>query len=216
MQGETSNEPSGMYEQPKLTHLQSVTTISVDDMTGTKSEYTQSVLSLEKTNSKGYGHSPKAQPQPQQWNSDANQTPDPDSTPDNDEAAKQKKTFLFLKLNDGVSSLNVFALMLAYFGVITLLALQIDFMSFLLDDNFNIVDDEAARVMGNIGFTGTVASIMFGLVLGTLMDIVGRKIPTVAGLFVTGIFTSIIPVPKHIAWLYLFRCINNIATMPLT
>ena len=106
--------------------------------------------------------------------------------------------------------------MLAYFGVITLMALQIDFMSFLLDDNFNIIDDEAARVMGNIGFTGTVASIMFGLLLGALLDIIGRKVPTVAGLFLTGIFTSIIPVPKHIAWLYLFRCINNIGTMPLT
>ena len=105
--------------------------------------------------------------------------------------------------------------MLAGFGVTIIPALQVDFMSFLLDDNFNIVDEEAAKVMSNINLTGTVTSMIFGLLLGTLLDIIGRKIPTVAGLFVTGIFTSIIPLPEHIAWLYLFRGLNTIGTIPL-
>lgn len=95
------------------------------------------------------------------------------------------------------------------------MSLQIDFISFLLDAHFDLRDEEAAKAVGNIGFAGTLASISIEMVLGTLMDLVGRKVPMVTGMLLAGLMTALIPFPRKLAWLYCIRCFINIGIQPL-
>ena len=120
-----------------------------------------------------------------------------------------------MKLNDGVTKFNVASLLLAIFGGVALLSLQIDFFSYLFDAHFGLEDEEAAEAIGDIDFAATLASITFETVLGTIMDLVGRKGPTVSGLVLTCVMTILVPFPRKLAWLYAIRCFINIGVQPL-
>lgn len=93
--------------------------------------------------------------------------------------------------------------------------MQTDFISYLLDDHFGIVDSDAGEVIGDIGFVGDLASVSTELILGTLMDLVGRKIPSIAGLILAASATLATPFPKKIGWIYAIRCLTNVGTLPL-
>lgn len=86
--------------------------------------------------------------------------------------------------------------MISHFGYMLMLSTVANFTSFLLDDNFGITDARAAKVMGNLGTVADIASVMTELVLGTLMDLIGRKIPSIAGLLIAGTGTLLCPVPN--------------------
>ena len=101
-----------------------------------------------------------------------------------------------LKMHEGVSPWNVIAFLLSSFACIMQLNMIATFTSFLLDDNFNITDDEAAKTLGNLGLSGDVASVSSEIALGTLMDLMGRKVLSISGLAIAGIGTLVSPLPK--------------------
>ena len=120
-----------------------------------------------------------------------------------------------LKLKKGVSYWNVITLLFGFFAVQTQLNLQVGFTSFLLDENFGKTDSDAAEILGNMGFIGDIASVSTELVLGTLMDLVGRKIPSIAGLLLSGTGTLVSPWPNKLVGIYVLRCAINIGCLPL-
>ena len=92
---------------------------------------------------------------------------------------------------------------------------NVNFTSFLLDDNFGITDADAARVIGNLGTAGDITSVSTELVLGTLMDLIGRKIPSVGGLILAGTGFLLTPIPKKLGGVYCFRCMIDVGALPL-
>ena len=88
------------------------------------------------------------------------------------------------------------------------------FTSYLLDDRHNIRDQEAGRVIGNLGTTSDIFAVITGLFLGSLMDLVGRKLPSVAGLLISGTGTLLNPVPSNLLGLYFCRVMVNIGALP--
>ena len=120
-----------------------------------------------------------------------------------------------LKMHEGVSPWNVIAFLLSSFACIMQLNMIATFTSFLLDDNFNITDDEAAETLGNLGLAGDIASVSSEIALGTLMDLMGRKVLSISGLAIAGIGTLISPLPKQIYGLYIIRCVIDIGVIPM-
>ena len=53
------------------------------------------------------------------------------------------------------------------------------------------------------------------LFLGALMDAVGRKLPSIIGLFIAGTGTLLSPVPSKMPGLYVLRILTNIGVLPL-
>ena len=129
--------------------------------------------------------------------------------------AKDYRSCMKLRMKDGVTRLNVFSLLLGVFAVNITLALWNSFTVYLLDDNFDIVDDDAAKVLGNIGFVGDIASASTELFLGTLMDVFGRKAISVSGLLIAGLASLSSPFPRRLIGVYCLRCTANIGNMPL-
>lgn len=72
------------------------------------------------------------------------------------------------------------------------------FISYLLVDCYNISSHDAGEIVGKLGFYSDVSVICFDLVLGTLMDILGRKGPSIFGILVAGISLVLMPIPDQI------------------
>ena len=129
--------------------------------------------------------------------------------------AKGYRSCMKLRMKDGVTRLNVFSLLVGVFAINIQLALWNSFTVYLLDDNFGIVDDKAAKVLGNIGFVGDIASASTELILGTLMDVFGRKAISITGLLVAGLASLSSPFPRRLIGIYCLRCAANIGILPL-
>ena len=56
---------------------------------------------------------------------------------------------------------------------------------------------------------------MTELVLGTLMDLVGRKIPSITGLVIAGTGTLLFPVPHRLVGLYFCRVAIDVGILPI-
>ena len=89
------------------------------------------------------------------------------------------------------------------------------FTTFLLADNFDITDNEAAKVLGNMGTIGDVASVSTEFFVGYIMDSFGRRIPCIVGLILSGIGYASNPLPNRLIGLYCLRAFNNVAALPL-
>ena len=74
------------------------------------------------------------------------------------------------------------------------------FLSFIVKDPryYDIPKDKLANYLGTLTFIAELFIIPSHLILGGLMDNVGRKWPTVIGLFVSGVCIALIPLGKSI------------------
>ena len=80
--------------------------------------------------------------------------------------------------------------------------------------NFGISDDDTGKVIGNLGFIGDIGSVSSEFVIGSAMDLFGRKGITVFGLFVAGLGLAAQPLPSQIGWLYPLRVISCVGVIP--
>ena len=90
------------------------------------------------------------------------------------------------------------------------------FTSYLLEDRHDIVDAEAAKTLGNLGLFSDLGALSFNLFLGSLMDLIGRKLISVAFLGISGVTVTAIWIPKGLGGVYACRIINNIGLLPLS
>ena len=119
-----------------------------------------------------------------------------------------------MRLKPKVTRINAVSTWLNSFVIQMVVTLQVTSISYLLEDRYNVTDDEAAAVVGNLGTVGDVASVASEVALGYAMDFFGRKIPIVAGVFVAGIATFSDPLPRRLAGLYPLRGLCSIGYIP--
>lgn len=100
---------------------------------------------------------------------------------------KKENSFIGIKLNEGASAWNVASLLAASLASMIISSMTTDFISYLLDENFNIVDSEASKVISNMGLTATIVELPIKLLLGALMDLTGRKWLAISGLALMGL-----------------------------
>lgn len=120
-----------------------------------------------------------------------------------------------LKLKPGVKILNVAGLLFGSFSVTLQVQLMASFTSYLLEDRHDMTTQEAGEAVGELGTVSDIAAMLSELFLGALMDAVGRKLPSVIGLFIAGTGTLLSPVPSKMAGLYVLRIITNVGVLPL-
>lgn len=108
---------------------------------------------------------------------------------------KPANKFLMLKMNENVTGFNVST----YFLIQSACSIGITFMnSFLVYivkdlEYYNVPKADLGRVLGDLTFVAELFIIPSHLILGALMDAVGRKYPTALGLLLAGISISLIP-----------------------
>ena len=119
-----------------------------------------------------------------------------------------------MKLRHGASKCMVASLILGQFAAHLMVGIMGHFMVYLLDDRHDIHDQDAARVIGNMGTVSEIFAISTQLALGALMDLYGRKIWSVGGLALATLGTLMSPVPTNLPALYVCRVITNVGTLP--
>jgi len=74
------------------------------------------------------------------------------------------------------------------------------FLSYVVKspEYYDIPRDEVGEVVGSLAFYSELAILPWHLLLGGIMDTVGRKIPTVLGLLLSGVSIIGIPFGKNI------------------
>lgn len=73
----------------------------------------------------------------------------------------EDKNFLWMPLNDDVKRRNVASYMLAYFGLVCVASMNLDFFSFLLEDNLAITGGDAADVISKVSLVCTIVILSF-------------------------------------------------------
>ena len=122
----------------------------------------------------------------------------------------------YLSLKPGVTKFMVFSFILGYFSVTIQKQIMGGFTSYLLEDRHGLKDAEAAKTLGNLGLTSDLCSIGFNLILGSLMDLIGRKLISVVFLGISGVTVTAIPFPTGMGGVYACRIINSIGLLPLS
>ena len=110
--------------------------------------------------------------------------------------------------------MNVTSLFLGVLVAHLMIGVLNRFCVYLLDDRHGITDERAAKVLGNMGTTADVLALTTALMLGSLMDLFGRKIPSIAGLMVASIGILLSPVPQNLPGLYICRILSNVGCLP--
>ena len=121
-----------------------------------------------------------------------------------------------MKLNPGVTPINVVALIFGCFVVVVEGALLITFTQFLLEDRYGITAKDAAPVLGNVGSLGDLLAFCTSFFIGYGLDLFGRKRLSIAALFVVGTATLCTPIPENLSWLYVLTSITLIGFLPLS
>ena len=79
------------------------------------------------------------------------------------------------------------SLFLVQFVVSLLLSLQTAFVTYLLEQVFNITRSDTAKIAGNLGFVSEIGVVCSEIFLGYCLDLFGRKKLTVIGLMISGV-----------------------------
>lgn len=94
--------------------------------------------------------------------------------------------FLFMELNQGITRPNILAMFVVNFLISLILYVKVSVITYLLVTNYNVTQQDSGKVAGKLGLYGTFSILPFELILGTLMDLLGRKVLTIGGLFMCG------------------------------
>jgi MFS family permease len=76
--------------------------------------------------------------------------------------------------------------------------------------------NDAAKVAGNLAFYGSLAVLGCELLLGALMDKVGRKYTSIVGLAIAGVATVFMPLFSMPVspYLYILRVVQELGMVP--
>ena len=103
--------------------------------------------------------------------------------------------FLGLELKPGFSALNVTTVYMVMFVGGLVMSFMSTFLSYIVKspEYYNVPQNETASTLGDLGFYSELVLFPCHLLLGSLMDIVGRKLPTTVGLFGCAMAIACIP-----------------------
>ena len=117
-----------------------------------------------------------------------------------------------MKLNRGISVFNVISYYLLGFSYIISLQIGIGYVSFLLRDPkyYDIKKEDVGTILSETGFIAEMFLIGLDVFLGPIFDILGRKLPVVIGVLMTGITFFLYPMPSQIyPWYQILKILNN-------
>ena len=93
---------------------------------------------------------------------------------------------MFINLKVGVSRINLVSFFLLSFIVCIVLYIKTSITAYLLVSDYGISQHDSGKVAGRIGLYCALCVVPSEFLFGALMDITGRKIPVVVGMFITG------------------------------
>ena len=96
-----------------------------------------------------------------------------------------------------------------------ILSLDTTFTTYLLKDDYDIDENDTAKVVGNIGLIGDITSICTVFFFGYAVELFGRKKMLVGGLLVTGTAIICKPLPNSLTGLYFLSVISSVAVIPV-
>ena len=75
--------------------------------------------------------------------------------------------------------------------------------------------EKATVVQSHMSFVNEIAVLITEIFLGYIMEVLGRKIPSIIGLTVSGLALIASPLPQNTTGLYILRVMAGIGLMPL-
>lgn len=90
--------------------------------------------------------------------------------------------FLGMYLTPGTTRLNIAAMLLSYLGMFIFLNMKTAGIGYLLQADFDVTQQDTGKVVGSINSISTIAQLCASFFLGTLMDVIGRRIPISTGM----------------------------------
>ena len=105
---------------------------------------------------------------------------------------------MYVKLNPGITPLNLVSFYLMTFVVFICLSFILSFVTYILtDENYYAVPiDEIGSKLGQISCIAEIFVIFESLFMGPIFDKFGRKVPLVISFIVTGLAIGAIPLFK--------------------
>ena len=103
-----------------------------------------------------------------------------------------------MKLNPGITPLNLISFYLMQFVVFICLSFVLSFVTYILTDPnyYNINIDDIGKLLGQISGIAELFVIVESIFMGPIFDKFGRKIPIVIGFAVTAVAIGAIPLFK--------------------
>lgn len=120
-----------------------------------------------------------------------------------------------MNLKLGVSRVNILSVFLLVLLSWIIALVKASAISYLLESKYDVSMQDAGKVAGRLSLYGTFCTLPSVFFLGALMDVIGRKIPIVVGLMLTG--ASLIVMTRcHEVYptLAILSCITSISILP--
>ncbi len=103
--------------------------------------------------------------------------------------------FLGLELKPGFTALNVTTFYMLMFVGGMVISFMSTFLSYIVKspEFYKVPQNETASIVGDLAFYSELVVFPCHLLLGSLMDVVGRKLPTTVGLIGCAVAIACIP-----------------------
>ena len=102
---------------------------------------------------------------------------------------------MFIKLNPGIKPINFITYLIGLFWIFSVFPICSSLIPFILNDPkyYNVPDDKLGGDLGTVGSICECIVIVQDIILGFIFDAIGRKIPFIIGLVMTGIGLGLVP-----------------------
>jgi MFS family permease len=129
---------------------------------------------------------------------------------------QKRLTILGVKLNPGISKTNIIAYWLLSFVNWTCINFIFSFITEILSNPsaYNQPTDQVPDLIGRIGMYAEICAIIQGLLMGVIIDTLGRKIPLIFGQIEAAIAIAAIPLFTQVyPWFFICRCLISLGTV---
>ncbi len=98
-------------------------------------------------------------------------------------------------MKENVNGFNVSTYFLIQGAIIIGITFMNSFLVYIVKDPeyYNVKKPDLGTVLGNLTFVAELFILPSHLILGSIMDSIGRKIPTVIGIIIAGVCIILIP-----------------------
>lgn len=133
------------------------------------------------------------------------------------EEETKEKMFMKLSLYPEVTEVNVLTLFLGSYSNRVVMSFALSFIPMLLINHYHVPQTEAGKVAGNLGFYAALTNLALELVMGSILDALGRKWVTAVGFLVTGTALCFMPLFDFTVfpYLYILRILVGVGAMPM-
>ena len=99
-----------------------------------------------------------------------------------DSQEEDEPKFMWMTLTPGTKKINVLGMWSLSFVVTLILFIKVSCFTYILVEDYSVAQSDAGKIAGTLGFYGCLLVLPSELLLGSLSDLIGRKILIVLGL----------------------------------